>query len=168
MVKMSPWWSLRVWQKWIGAFVAWPALTAARFLPRFLFLMLESSAALCPHLGPNSTAHRSETNMEKNPGPSSSTKVPPRSSSTGPPPGESKPKAGENASLTTLCLFMAVIWCVDAAKRPVACSGLGVLLRLFISRNWRSCQNIWPTYSSWYRTFYYTVLMHHIWPMVDN
>ncbi|XP_037537120.1 RING finger protein 10 [Nematolebias whitei] len=59
--------------------------------------MLESSAALCPQLGPNSTAHRSETNMEKNPGPSSSTKAPPRSSSTGPPPGESKPKAeGKN------------------------------------------------------------------------
>uniref|UniRef100_A0A669CD27 E3 ubiquitin-protein ligase RNF10 n=1 Tax=Oreochromis niloticus TaxID=8128 RepID=A0A669CD27_ORENI len=61
----------------------------------FLF-MLESSAALCPELGLN-TAHCTETNMEKNPNNSSSTKVPPRSSSTGPAPGESKPKTeGKN------------------------------------------------------------------------
>ncbi|XP_047447738.1 RING finger protein 10 [Mugil cephalus] len=53
--------------------------------------MLESSAALCPELG-LSTAHRTVTNMEKNPNSSTSTKVPPRSSSTGPTPGESKPK----------------------------------------------------------------------------
>lgn len=53
--------------------------------------MLESSAALCPELGLN-TAHCTETNMEKNPNSSTSTKVPPRSSSTGPTPGESKPK----------------------------------------------------------------------------
>uniref|UniRef100_A0A1A8BY02 E3 ubiquitin-protein ligase RNF10 n=1 Tax=Nothobranchius kadleci TaxID=1051664 RepID=A0A1A8BY02_NOTKA len=58
--------------------------------------MLESSAALCPQLGLNS-AHRTETNMEKNPNSSTSSKVPPRSSSTGPPPGESKPKTdGKN------------------------------------------------------------------------
>uniref|UniRef100_I3JYW3 E3 ubiquitin-protein ligase RNF10 n=1 Tax=Oreochromis niloticus TaxID=8128 RepID=I3JYW3_ORENI len=58
--------------------------------------MLESSAALCPELGLN-TAHCTETNMEKNPNNSSSTKVPPRSSSTGPAPGESKPKTeGKN------------------------------------------------------------------------
>ncbi|XP_041643251.1 RING finger protein 10 [Cheilinus undulatus] len=58
--------------------------------------MLESSAALCPELG-LCTAHRSETNMEKNPNSSTSTKVPPRSSSTGPTPGESKPKTeGKN------------------------------------------------------------------------
>ncbi|CAJ1068143.1 RING finger protein 10 [Xyrichtys novacula] len=53
--------------------------------------MLESSAALCPELGLTS-AHRTETNMEKNPNSNTSTKVPPRSSSTGPTPGESKPK----------------------------------------------------------------------------
>uniref|UniRef100_A0A3B3VKN9 E3 ubiquitin-protein ligase RNF10 n=1 Tax=Poecilia latipinna TaxID=48699 RepID=A0A3B3VKN9_9TELE len=59
-------------------------------------LMLESSAALCQKLGPNS-AHCTETNMEKNPNSSTSNKVPPRSSSTGPPPGESKPKTeGKN------------------------------------------------------------------------
>uniref|UniRef100_A0A3Q3AFH4 E3 ubiquitin-protein ligase RNF10 n=1 Tax=Kryptolebias marmoratus TaxID=37003 RepID=A0A3Q3AFH4_KRYMA len=59
--------------------------------------MLESSAALCPQLGPSSTAHRTDTNMEKNPSSSAGTKVPPRSSSAGPPPGESKPKAeGKN------------------------------------------------------------------------
>ncbi|XP_043967639.1 RING finger protein 10 [Gambusia affinis] len=58
--------------------------------------MLESSAALCQKLGPNS-AHCTETNMEKNPNSSTSNKVPPRSSSTGPPPGESKPKTeGKN------------------------------------------------------------------------
>uniref|UniRef100_A0A3Q2R217 E3 ubiquitin-protein ligase RNF10 n=1 Tax=Fundulus heteroclitus TaxID=8078 RepID=A0A3Q2R217_FUNHE len=58
--------------------------------------MLESSAALCQKLGPIS-AHCTETNMEKNPSSSTSTKVPPRSSSTGPPPGESKPKTdGKN------------------------------------------------------------------------
>ncbi|KAM4576937.1 E3 ubiquitin-protein ligase RNF10 [Odontesthes bonariensis] len=58
--------------------------------------MLESSAALCPEFGLN-TAHCTETNMEKNPNSSTSTKVPPRSSSTGPPPGESKPKTeGKN------------------------------------------------------------------------
>ncbi|XP_008415795.1 E3 ubiquitin-protein ligase RNF10 isoform X2 [Poecilia reticulata] len=58
--------------------------------------MLESSAALCQKLDPNS-AHRTETNMEKNPNSSTSNKVPPRSSSTGPPPGESKPKTeGKN------------------------------------------------------------------------
>uniref|UniRef100_A0A3B5R061 E3 ubiquitin-protein ligase RNF10 n=1 Tax=Xiphophorus maculatus TaxID=8083 RepID=A0A3B5R061_XIPMA len=58
--------------------------------------MLESSAALCQKLGPNS-AHCTETNMEKNPSSSTSNKVPPRSSSTGPPPGESKPKTeGKN------------------------------------------------------------------------
>lgn len=58
--------------------------------------MLESSAALCPELGLN-TAHCTETNMEKNPNSSSSTKVPPRSSSTGPAPGETKPKTeGKN------------------------------------------------------------------------
>ncbi|MED6248712.1 hypothetical protein ATANTOWER_003941 [Ataeniobius toweri] len=58
--------------------------------------MLESSAALCQKLGLNS-AHCTETNMEKNPSSSTSTKVPPRSSSTGPPPGDSKPKTeGKN------------------------------------------------------------------------
>uniref|UniRef100_A0AAX7UK58 E3 ubiquitin-protein ligase RNF10 n=1 Tax=Astatotilapia calliptera TaxID=8154 RepID=A0AAX7UK58_ASTCA len=58
--------------------------------------MLESSAALCPELGLN-TVHCTETNMEKNPNSSSSTKVPPRSSSTGPAPSESKPKTeGKN------------------------------------------------------------------------
>uniref|UniRef100_A0A7N8XAI2 E3 ubiquitin-protein ligase RNF10 n=1 Tax=Mastacembelus armatus TaxID=205130 RepID=A0A7N8XAI2_9TELE len=58
--------------------------------------MLESSAALCPDLG-LSTAHCTETDMEKNPNSSTSTKVPPRSSSTGPTPGESKPKTeGKN------------------------------------------------------------------------
>uniref|UniRef100_A0AAQ5ZXY2 E3 ubiquitin-protein ligase RNF10 n=1 Tax=Amphiprion ocellaris TaxID=80972 RepID=A0AAQ5ZXY2_AMPOC len=58
--------------------------------------MLESSAALCPELGLNS-AHCTETNMEKNPNSSTSTKVPPRSSSTGSQPGESKPKTeGKN------------------------------------------------------------------------
>uniref|UniRef100_A0A3Q1FSG8 E3 ubiquitin-protein ligase RNF10 n=1 Tax=Acanthochromis polyacanthus TaxID=80966 RepID=A0A3Q1FSG8_9TELE len=58
--------------------------------------MLESSAALCPELGLDS-AHCTETNMEKNPNSSTSTKVPPRSSSTGPQPGESKPKTeGKN------------------------------------------------------------------------
>ncbi|XP_022612014.1 RING finger protein 10 [Seriola dumerili] len=58
--------------------------------------MLESSAALCPELV-LTTAHCTETNMEKNPNSSTSTKVPPRSSSTGPPPGESKPKTeGKN------------------------------------------------------------------------
>ncbi|XP_028269333.1 E3 ubiquitin-protein ligase RNF10 isoform X2 [Parambassis ranga] len=53
--------------------------------------MLESSGALYPELGLN-TVQCTETNMEKNPNSSTSTKVPPRSSSTGPPPGESKPK----------------------------------------------------------------------------
>uniref|UniRef100_A0A8D0D9W5 E3 ubiquitin-protein ligase RNF10 n=1 Tax=Sander lucioperca TaxID=283035 RepID=A0A8D0D9W5_SANLU len=58
--------------------------------------MLESSAALYPELGPR-TAHRTETNMEKNPNSSTNTKVPPRSSSTGPTPGDSKPKTeGKN------------------------------------------------------------------------
>ncbi|XP_029960654.1 E3 ubiquitin-protein ligase RNF10 [Salarias fasciatus] len=58
--------------------------------------MLESSAALCPELGLD-TAHCTETDMEKNPNSSTSTKVPPRSSSTGPTPGESKPKSdGKN------------------------------------------------------------------------
>ncbi|XP_008296105.1 E3 ubiquitin-protein ligase RNF10 [Stegastes partitus] len=58
--------------------------------------MLESSVALCSELGLNS-AHCTETNMEKNPNSSTSTKVPPRSSSTGPQPGESKPKTeGKN------------------------------------------------------------------------
>lgn len=52
--------------------------------------MLESSAALYPELCPR-TAHRTGTNMEKNP----NSKVPPRSSSTGPTPGDSKPKTGE-------------------------------------------------------------------------
>ncbi|XP_069034571.1 E3 ubiquitin-protein ligase RNF10 [Embiotoca jacksoni] len=53
--------------------------------------MPESSAALCPELGLNS-ARCTETNMEKNPNSSTSTKVPPRSSSTGPAPADSKPK----------------------------------------------------------------------------
>ncbi|XP_076586074.1 E3 ubiquitin-protein ligase RNF10 [Chaetodon auriga] len=53
--------------------------------------MLESSAALCPKLGLNTT-HCTETSMEKNTNSSTSSKVPPRSSSTGPAPGESKPK----------------------------------------------------------------------------
>ncbi|XP_070820101.1 E3 ubiquitin-protein ligase RNF10 isoform X2 [Chaetodon trifascialis] len=53
--------------------------------------MLESSAALCPKLGLNTT-HCPETSMEKNTNSSTSSKVPPRSSSTGPAPGESKPK----------------------------------------------------------------------------
>ncbi|KAL7391878.1 hypothetical protein ABVT39_016178 [Epinephelus coioides] len=53
--------------------------------------MLESSAALYSELGP-STAHCTETNMEKNPNNSTNTKVPPRSSSTGPAPADSKPK----------------------------------------------------------------------------
>ncbi|XP_018524270.1 RING finger protein 10 isoform X2 [Lates calcarifer] len=58
--------------------------------------MLESSAALCSEIVLN-TAHCTETNMEKNPNSSTSTKVPPRSSSTGPTPGESKPKTeGKN------------------------------------------------------------------------
>uniref|UniRef100_A0A665T8F8 E3 ubiquitin-protein ligase RNF10 n=1 Tax=Echeneis naucrates TaxID=173247 RepID=A0A665T8F8_ECHNA len=58
--------------------------------------MLESSVALCPELV-LCTPHSSETNMEKNPNSSTSTKVPPRSSSTGPTPGESKPKTdGKN------------------------------------------------------------------------
>ncbi|XP_035514355.1 RING finger protein 10 [Morone saxatilis] len=58
--------------------------------------MPESSAALCPPLGPSSSAPCPGTTMEKNPN-SSSTKVPPRSSSTGPVPGETKPKAeGKN------------------------------------------------------------------------
>ncbi|KAM7416354.1 hypothetical protein PAMA_018430 [Pampus argenteus] len=58
--------------------------------------MPESSAALFPELG-LSTAHCKETNMEKNPNSSTSSKVPPRSSSTGPAPGESKPKTeGKN------------------------------------------------------------------------
>ncbi|XP_078106384.1 LOW QUALITY PROTEIN: E3 ubiquitin-protein ligase RNF10 [Sander vitreus] len=58
--------------------------------------MLESSAALYPELGPR-TAHRTETNMEKNPNSSTNTKVPPRSTSTGPTPGDSKPKTeGKN------------------------------------------------------------------------
>ncbi|KAM9392721.1 E3 ubiquitin-protein ligase RNF10 isoform 2-T2 [Pholidichthys leucotaenia] len=55
--------------------------------------MLESSAALCSELGLNATFHYPETNMEKNPNSSTSTKVPPRSSSTGPTPSESKPKS---------------------------------------------------------------------------
>ncbi|KAG7241390.1 hypothetical protein INR49_025590 [Caranx melampygus] len=56
----------------------------------------ESSVALCPELV-LTTAQCTETNMEKNPNSSTSTKVPPRSSSTGPPPGESKPKTeGKN------------------------------------------------------------------------
>ncbi|KAM6931273.1 LOW QUALITY PROTEIN: E3 ubiquitin-protein ligase RNF10 [Xenentodon cancila] len=59
--------------------------------------MLESSAALCPEFGLNTTQHCKETNMEKNPNNNPSTKVPPRSSSTGPAPGESKPKTdGKN------------------------------------------------------------------------
>uniref|UniRef100_A0A3Q3K8E3 E3 ubiquitin-protein ligase RNF10 n=1 Tax=Monopterus albus TaxID=43700 RepID=A0A3Q3K8E3_MONAL len=58
--------------------------------------MLESSAALYPDLG-LSTAHCTETSMEKTPNSSTSTKVPPRSSSTGPTSGESKPKTeGKN------------------------------------------------------------------------
>ncbi|KAM9858356.1 E3 ubiquitin-protein ligase RNF10 [Aulostomus maculatus] len=58
--------------------------------------MLENSAALCPELG-LSTAYYTETNMEKTPTSSTSTKVPPRSSSTGPASGESKPKTeGKN------------------------------------------------------------------------
>ncbi|XP_037337253.2 RING finger protein 10 [Pungitius pungitius] len=58
--------------------------------------MLESSAALYPELRPR-TAHRTETNMEKNPNSSTNSKVPPRSSSTGPTPGDSKPKTeGKN------------------------------------------------------------------------
>ncbi|CAN9513529.1 unnamed protein product [Ophioblennius macclurei] len=65
--------------------------------------MLESSAALCPELGPATSALCSDSDMEKNPNSnsnsssSSSTKVPPRSSSAGPTPGESKPKTdGKN------------------------------------------------------------------------
>ncbi|KAJ0019560.1 hypothetical protein NQD34_007129 [Periophthalmus magnuspinnatus] len=54
--------------------------------------MLESSAALSSELG-LSFAHRTETNMEKNPNNNTSSKVPPRSSSTGPTAGDSKPKA---------------------------------------------------------------------------
>uniref|UniRef100_A0A7N5ZT77 E3 ubiquitin-protein ligase RNF10 n=1 Tax=Anabas testudineus TaxID=64144 RepID=A0A7N5ZT77_ANATE len=58
--------------------------------------MLKSSTALCPELG-LCTAHYTETDMEKNPNSSTSTKVPPRSSSTGPAAGESKPKTeGKN------------------------------------------------------------------------
>uniref|UniRef100_UPI003AAFD79D E3 ubiquitin-protein ligase RNF10 n=1 Tax=Centroberyx gerrardi TaxID=166262 RepID=UPI003AAFD79D len=58
--------------------------------------MLESSEALPPQLGLN-TSHCKETNMEKNPNSNTSSKVPPRSSSTGPAPGESKPKTdGKN------------------------------------------------------------------------
>ncbi|XP_071374888.1 E3 ubiquitin-protein ligase RNF10 [Centroberyx affinis] len=58
--------------------------------------MLESSEALSPQLGLN-TSHCKETNMEKNPNSNTSSKVPPRSSSTGPVPGESKPKTdGKN------------------------------------------------------------------------
>ncbi|KAM9359992.1 E3 ubiquitin-protein ligase RNF10 isoform 2-T2 [Symphorus nematophorus] len=55
--------------------------------------MIESSAALCPELGPSTTSLCPDTNMEKNPNSSTSTKAPPRSSSTGPAPGtDSKPK----------------------------------------------------------------------------
>ncbi|KAK2902434.1 hypothetical protein Q8A73_012180 [Channa argus] len=50
-----------------------------------------SSAALFPDFGLK-TAHFTDTDMEKNPNSSASTKVPPRSSSTGPATGESKPK----------------------------------------------------------------------------
>lgn len=93
VVKMSPWWGLRVWQKWIGAFAAWAALTAAHFpLPCFFCLMLESSVALCPELD---ASRCTETNMEKNPNNSTNTKVPPRSSSTGPATGETKVKTGD-------------------------------------------------------------------------
>lgn len=95
VVKMSPWWGPRVWQKWIRAFAAWPALTAARFPPPCFCLMLESSAALCPELGLDNT-HYTETNMEKIPNSSTSAKVPPRSSSTGPAPSENKAKTGED------------------------------------------------------------------------
>ncbi|XP_030273379.1 RING finger protein 10-like isoform X1 [Sparus aurata] len=59
--------------------------------------MLESSAALCPELGLNTSTHCTDSVMEKNPNSSTSTKVPPRSSSTGPAPGETKTKTeGKN------------------------------------------------------------------------
>jgi len=53
--------------------------------------MLESSEALSQELGLK-ISHCKETNMEKNPYNTNSSKVPPRSSSTGPAPGDSKPK----------------------------------------------------------------------------
>lgn len=165
MVKMSPWWGLRVWQKWIRAFVAWPALTAARFPSPFFRFMLESSAALCPELGLN-TVHCTETNMEKNPNSSSSTKVPPRSSSTGPAPSESKPKTGEHIRKRhKYHMRLPNTLCALVAKHPLPCGLLGPsrtaeVVYLVWLRTWRSCQNIWPTSCHKSTRYFYPALFY--------
>lgn len=85
--------------------------------------MLESSAALYSELGP-STAHCTETNMEKNPNNSTNTKVPPRSSSTGPAPADSKPKTGESTYQHTHTRFSNLM-CAYEAKHSLPCGLLG-------------------------------------------
>lgn len=138
---MSPWWGLRVWQKWIRAFVAWPALITARFHLPFFCLMLESSAALSTELG-LSTSQRKETNMEKNPNSSTNSKVPPRSSSTGPAPGESKPKTGDKPPPCRIHVMYDLGWtrCVHTCA-CVARWGLAAAHGLFIWYGWRRCQS---------------------------
>lgn len=119
---MSPWWGPRVWQKWIRALAAWPALTAPPS-PAFLCLMLESSAALCPELGLNTSTHCTDSVMEKNPNSSTSTKVPPRSSSTGPAPGETKTKTGDRRLVWTpwMCRLAATRLAAGPAGPPLIC-----------------------------------------------